>query len=89
MMPISVLVLLVFAVPLSKSSPRQGRYGKLVVAVLLFVVYYNLMGVAQVWVKDGVVPPVIGMWWVALLPVLLTFVLLRGDRLWCLLRRHQ
>ena len=89
MMPISVLVLLVFAVPLSKSSPRQGRYGKLVVAVLLFVVYYNLMGVAQVWVKDGVVPPVIGMWWVALLPVLLTVMLLRGDRLWCLLRRHQ
>jgi len=89
MMPISVIVLMLLAVPLSKSSPRQGRYGKLVMAVLLFVIYYNLMGVAQVWVKDGVVPPVIGIWWVALLPVLLTVVLLRSDRLLCRLRRKQ
>jgi len=89
MMPVSVIVLLVLAVPLSKSSPRQGRYGKLVVAVLLFVIYYNLMGVAEVWVKDGVVVPAIGMWWVALLPLLLTVMLLRSDRLLCLLRRGQ
>ena len=89
MMPVSVIVLLLLAVPLSKSSPRQGRYGKLVVAVLLFVIYYNLMGVAEVWVKDGVVPPAIGMWWVALLPVLLTVVLLRSDRLLCQLRRGR
>ena len=89
MMPVSVIVLMLLAVPLSKSSPRQGRYGKLVMAVLLFVIYYNLMGVAQVWVKDGVVPPVIGIWWVALLPVLLTVVLLRSERLLCLLRRKQ
>ena len=89
MMPISVVVLMLLAVPLSKSSPRQGRYGKLVMAVLLFVIYYNLMGVAEVWVKDGVVPPVIGMWWVALLPVLLTVALLQSDRLLCRLRRKQ
>jgi len=89
MMPVSVIVLLVLAVPLGKSSPRQGRYGKLVVAVLLFVIYYNLMGVAEVWVKDGVVPPAIGMWWVALLPVLLAVILLRSDRLPWLFRRGQ
>jgi lipopolysaccharide export system permease protein len=89
MMPVSVVVLMLLAVPLSRSSPRQGRYGKLVMAVLLFVIYYNLMGVAEVWVKDGVVPPVIGMWWVALLPVLLTVALLRSDRLLCLLGRKQ
>ena len=89
MMPVSVIVLLLLAVPLSRSSPRQGRYGKLVMAVLLFVIYYNLMGVAEVWLKDGVVPPAIGMWWVALLPVLLTVVLLGSDRLLCRLRRGR
>ena len=89
MMPVSVIVLLLLAVPLSRSSPRQGRYGKLVMAVLLFVIYYNLMGVAEVWLKDGVVPPAIGMWWVALLPVLLTVVLLGSERLLCRLRRGR
>jgi lipopolysaccharide export system permease protein len=89
MMPVSVFALLLLAVPLSKSSPRQGRYGKLVLAVLIFVVYYNLMGVAEVWVQDGVVPPAIGIWWVAVLPVILTVILLKSDRLLCLLRRGQ
>jgi len=89
MMPVSVIVLLLLAVPLSRSSPRQGRYGKLVMAVLLFVIYYNLMGVAEVWLKDGVVPPAIGIWWVALLPVFLTVVLLGSDRLLCRLRRGR
>jgi len=89
MMPVSAVVLLILAVPLSRSSPRQGRYGKLVAAVLLFVIYYNLMGVAEVWLKEGVVPPAIGMWWVAILPLLLTFILLKSDRLLCLFRRGR
>ncbi len=89
MMPVSAVVLLILAVPLSRSSPRAGRYGRLVAAVLLFVIYYNLMGVAEVWLKNGVVPPAIGMWWVALLPLLLTVMLLRSDRLLSLFRRGR
>ena len=82
-MPLSVLSLLLLAVPLCRSSPRQGRYGRLVIAILLFVIYYNLLGTAKVWVGDGSVPPVIGLWWVPALPVLISFMLLRGERLLC------
>ena len=73
-MPLSVIVLLLVAVPLCKSSPRQGRYGRLVVAILLFVVYYNLLGTAKVWVGKGVVPTMVGLWWVPVLPVILALV---------------
>ena len=65
---ITVVSLLLLAVPLSRSTPRQGRYGRLVIAILLFVIYYNLLGTAKVWVGDGSVPPVIGLWWVPALP---------------------
>jgi lipopolysaccharide export system permease protein len=81
MMPVSAMVLLVLAVPLSRSSPRHGRSGKLVVAVLLFVIYYNLLLVAEVWVQEEAVPPAIGMWWVAMLPLLLAALLLGYGRL--------
>lgn len=81
MMPVSAMVLLVLAVPLGRSSPRHGRSGKLVVAVLLFVIYYNLLLVAEVWVQEEAVPPAIGMWWVAMLPLLLAVLLLGYDRL--------
>ena len=85
-MPVSVIVLLLLAVPLCKSSPRQGRYGRLVVAILLFVIYFNLLATARYWVGEGSVPAVIGLWWVPVLPVLLTIVLLNSERLLCLLR---
>ena len=82
-LPLSVLTLLLLAVPLSRSSPRQGRYGRLVTSVLLFIIYYNLLVTAKVWVGREVIPPVIGLWWVPLIPVLLTLVLLRSERLLC------
>lgn len=82
-MPLSVIALLLLAVPLSRSSPRQGRYGRLVLAILLFVIYYNLLGTAKVWVGNGSVPPVLGLWWVPALPVLLSFLLLGGGRVLC------
>jgi lipopolysaccharide export system permease protein len=80
-MPVSVLVLLFLSVPLSKSSQRQGRYGRLVMAILLFVVYYNLLGAAKVWVEQGNVPAWVGLWWVPALTVMLALVLLNSDRL--------
>ena len=88
-MPLSVMVLIFLAVPLSKSSPRQGRYIRLVMAILLFVVYYNLLGAAKFWVEKGDVPATIGLWWVPVLTVLLTLVLLNIDRLACRFGRSE
>ena len=39
--PIATLILAIIAVPLSKSQPRQGRYGKLAVGLLVFIIYFN------------------------------------------------
>lgn len=85
-MPLSVLALLFLAVPLCKSSPREGRYGRLVIAILLFVIYYNLLGTAKVWVEQGVVPSTIGLWWVPALPVVLGLLFLNSEQLSCRLR---
>ena len=85
-MPLSVISLLLLAVPLSRSSPRQGRYGRLVIAILLFVIYYNLLGTAKAWVGDGSVPPLIGLWWVPALPVVASAMLLAGETFLCSVR---
>ena len=62
--PVTLLVLTVLAVPLSRSAPREGRYSRVTVGILVYVIYSNLLGAAKVWVEQGVVPQVIGMWWV-------------------------
>ncbi len=66
-MPISALLLAVLAVYLSRTNPRQGRYAKFFLGILVYVVYSNLLGVAKTWVERGDVGPVVGVWWVHLL----------------------
>ncbi len=61
--PLTVLVLLLIAVPLAHTRPRQGRYARLVPAILIYVVYYNLLGVARIWSAEGRLP----LWWVLVL----------------------
>ena len=73
--PLAVLVLTLLAVPLAYPTPRQGRYGKLVTGIVIYLLYSNLLGVAQVWVEDGKVPVWIGLWWVHLGTALLALVL--------------
>lgn len=75
-MPLSALLLGLLAVPLSRTQPRQGRYGKLAIAVLVYIVYSNLLGAARVWTERQIVPPAVGLWWVHGLLLLLTLALL-------------
>ncbi|MGH8542884.1 MAG: LPS export ABC transporter permease LptF [Gammaproteobacteria bacterium] len=75
-MPLSALLLALLAVPLSRTRPRQGRYGKMAVAILVYIAYSNLLGAARVWTERQVVPPEVGVWWVHGLLLLLTLVLL-------------
>jgi lipopolysaccharide export system permease protein len=82
-MPLSVVALVLLAVPLARSGPRQAGYGRLVLAILLFLIYYNLLGTARMWVGKGILPPLLGLWWVPLLPVLLTALLYKGGGLAC------
>ena len=41
--PISVLVLALLAVPLSRSAPREGRYAKVGIGLLAYIVYANVL----------------------------------------------
>ena|SRR5579859_7116634 len=65
--PISVLLLTLLAVPLARTSPRQGRYGKLLIAIVVYLIFYNLVILARVWLQKGISPAPIGMWWVDVL----------------------
>ncbi|MFK8051942.1 MAG: LPS export ABC transporter permease LptF [Woeseiaceae bacterium] len=60
--PLSTLILALLAIPLSKTQPRQGRYGKLAIGVLVFIIYFNLMGAAKAWVERGKLQPEFGIW---------------------------
>lgn len=55
-LPISALVLALLAIPLSFVNPRAGRSINLAVALLLYVLYSNLLGLMQAWVAQERLP---------------------------------
>ncbi|MBK1734802.1 LPS export ABC transporter permease LptF [Halorhodospira abdelmalekii] len=73
-MPLMVVVLTLLAVPLAKAEPRDGRYGKLLSAVLVFVVYFQLLSTGREWIEQGDIPGELGLLWVHALGVMVAVV---------------
>jgi lipopolysaccharide export system permease protein len=78
-LPVMVLVLSLVAVPLAALRPREGRYARVAIAILIYFVYSNLVSAAQVWIEKGRLEPLVGTWWVHLLVVAVGLVLLHRQ----------
>ncbi|OGV48644.1 MAG: LPS export ABC transporter permease LptF [Legionellales bacterium RIFCSPHIGHO2_12_FULL_42_9] len=79
------LVLMVFpltliAVPLSRVSPRSGKFAKLFPAICIFFIYANLIFVVRDALSDGKIPQWLGIWWVHGLAALLGLGLILHNR---------
>lgn len=59
--PISALLLALAAIPLSRSRPRQGRFAKMLLALGIYAIYFNLLDVSRSWVEQGSLSFI---WWV-------------------------
>jgi lipopolysaccharide export system permease protein len=52
-MPLSAVVLALLAIPLSFVNPRAGRSANMLLAILVYVIYNNLLTISQGWVANG------------------------------------
>ncbi len=69
------VILSVIAIKIANSGPRKGRYAGFFPAILIYIIYSNLLGVTRSWVSKGVVDPWVGAIWVhALMLILLYFL---------------
>ncbi|MCW8829745.1 MAG: LPS export ABC transporter permease LptF [Gammaproteobacteria bacterium] len=81
-LPVGTLLLGLLAVPLSKTSPRRGRFGGLALGFMIYLIYNNLLLVAKSSLSRGEVSAYIGMWWVQVLLLALLWLLYwRGNRM--------
>ncbi|MXY04241.1 MAG: LPS export ABC transporter permease LptF [Gammaproteobacteria bacterium] len=58
--PVSTLLLALVAAPLSRTRPRRGRYARVLLAVIIYVLYFNFIGVARSEVEQG---DLAHLWW--------------------------
>ncbi|AWY42949.1 LPS export ABC transporter permease LptF [Pseudomonas putida] len=63
-LPLLVFVVTLMAVPLSRVNPRQGRFLKLLPAILLYMAYLTILIAARGALDKGKIPAALGLWWV-------------------------
>ncbi|POA20444.1 LPS export ABC transporter permease LptF [Pseudomonas sp. FW300-N1A1] len=63
-LPLLVFIVTLMAVPLSRVNPRQGRFLKLLPAILLYMAYLTILIAARGALEKGKLPPALGLWWV-------------------------
>jgi lipopolysaccharide export system permease protein len=87
-LPLSALTLALLAIPLSFVNPRASRSINLIFALLTYMVYSNLVSIAQAWVSQGKLSFYTG-WWIvhAGMAVLLAVMLWRRMQVGSPLRR--
>jgi lipopolysaccharide export system permease protein len=79
--PLLVFVVTLLAVPLSQVNPRQGRFLKLLPAILLYMAYLGLLVAARSALDKERIPFAIGLWGVHGLFLLIGLGLLFWDPL--------
>ena len=80
--PVATVLLALLAVPLARSRPREGRYGRIAIGLLVFIIYFNLLSAAKAWVEEGTVAPLPGIWWAHGGMLLLTLMLIGLQNGW-------
>ena len=78
--PISALVLVMLAIPMSFVNPRAGRSANLLFALFTYIVYSNLLSVSQARVATGRMDFGVG-WWLVHAGMIVLLVLMFAQRM--------
>ena len=62
--PIMLILLMLLAPALARSAPRQVRYDRIVIGVLIYLVYSQAIELAKRAMALGKTPEFVGVWWV-------------------------
>jgi lipopolysaccharide export system permease protein len=72
---LSCLLLSILAILLMQSHASERRYTPFVIGISIYLIYSNMLGIAQTLLKRDVIPAFIGLWWVHLLLIAVLLIL--------------
>jgi lipopolysaccharide export system permease protein len=74
-LPISATILALLAIPLSYVNPRAGRSLNLILAIVLYMLYSNMISVTNSWVAQGKISPGVGLWGIHIAMLIVTLLM--------------
>ncbi len=87
-LPVMGVVLTLIAVPLSRLNPRQGRYARVWLAAIVYLVYSNLIALGRSWIEHGTVRASFGLWWTHAAVIAAVLLVVSAPR-WIARLRHR
>lgn len=70
--PISAFILALLAIPLSALDPRAGRSANFALALVIYIIYNNMLSIMQAWIAHDKINAIIGLWPVHLIFLMFT-----------------
>lgn len=87
--PFTAIILALLGIPLSQTSPRRGKYAKIVLAVVIYSIFYTLSLVTKTWVGEQVIGSWPGIWGIeGAMALLLLFTSISFFQKWDLFRKN-
>jgi lipopolysaccharide export system permease protein len=80
--PLAIFTLGLITVPLTTLSPRQRGTGRMLLAFIAYFAFFNLQGLAETLMEDGVTPAWLGTTWYQAVVIGLVFMSLLPESYW-------
>jgi lipopolysaccharide export system permease protein len=78
--PLACIILIFIAVPLSVVNPRQGKFAKMLPALMMFLGYLLLLTSMRSAIEKNAIPSVVGLWPVHISALFIGVMLLMKER---------
>jgi lipopolysaccharide export system permease protein len=78
--PLLCIILVFVAVPLSVVNPRQGKFGKMLPALMLFLGYLLLLTSMRSAIEKNAIPSIVGLWPIHISALFIGIMLLMKER---------
>jgi lipopolysaccharide export system permease protein len=78
--PLACIILIFIAVPLSVVNPRQGKFAKMLPALMLFLGYLLLLTSMRSAIEKNAIPSIVGLWPIHISALFIGMMLLMKER---------
>ena len=79
--PISIPLICLLAIPLSRTQPRKGKFSRIFPSIMIYLIYVLLMMYSRKLIESGKLNEVLGFWWIHATLAIAVFLLYKPSKL--------
>lgn len=78
--PVSIPLICLLAIPLSRTQPRKGKFSRIFPSIMIYLIYVLLMMYSRKLIESGKLNEVVGFWWIHGILAFAIYILYRPSK---------